>query len=260
MATVTLDDITHVYGSGDDAVTALSDVSVRADEGEFVSIVGPSGCGKSTLLYLTGGFLDPTAGTIAVDGDPIDGPGTDRGVVFQEYALYPWKTAMENVTFGLSHVTDLDAEAIESRARAELARVGLEGDADKYPTELSGGMKQRVAIARTLAYDPAILLMDEPFGALDDQTRELLQEDLLDICTETDRTSLFVTHDIEEATYLSDRVIVLTAQPGEVKTVVSVDIDRSLPRDEVLRTDAFLETATEIRSAVHEELVIGSGH
>ena len=256
MTTVTLEEITHVYGAGTDAVTALDDVSLEIDSGEFVAVVGPSGCGKSTLLYLVGGFLEPTEGSIAVDGVPIEGPGTDRGIVFQEYALYPWKTALENVTFGLKHVVDDGADEIEATARRYLRRVGLEGDERKYPKELSGGMKQRVAIARTLAYDPEILLMDEPFGALDDQTRELLQEDLLEICAETEKTILFITHDIEEATYLSDRVIVLTAQPGTDKKQVSVDVDRSLPREEVLRTDAFLDVAAEIRTAVHEELVI----
>lgn len=256
MATVTLDGLTHIYGNGPDAVTALEDVSLTVESGEFVTIVGPSGCGKSTLLYIVGGFLDPTAGRREVDGEPIVGPGTDRGIIFQEYALYPWKTALENVIFGLKHVTNGDGDWIKETARRHLRRVGLEGDEDKFPKELSGGMKQRVAIARTLAYDPEILLMDEPFGALDEQTREILQEDLLDIYTEDEKTVIFVTHDIEEATYLSDRVIVLTARPGRAKRIVEVDIDRSLARDEVLQTDAFLSTAAEIRRAVHEEMVI----
>jgi NitT/TauT family transport system ATP-binding protein len=258
MTTVTLEDITHVYnqdGPGE-SVVAVDDVSMDIGSGEFVSVVGPSGCGKSTLLYIVGGFIDPTKGVVKVDGEPIDGPGTDRGVIFQEYALYDWMSVFENVTFGLKHATDYSSEEIKSTAQEFITRVGLDGHEEKYPKELSGGMKQRVAIARTLAYDPEILLMDEPFGALDDQTREILQEDLVDICQETNKTILFITHDIEEAAYLSDRIAVMSAHPGTTKEEFSVSIDRSLEHSEIFQTDAFLDVTHDVRTSVHEELVI----
>jgi NitT/TauT family transport system ATP-binding protein len=259
MTAVSLDDITHIYnqdGPGE-SVVAVDDVSLSIDSGEFVSIVGPSGCGKSTLLYIVGGFIEPTRGVVSVDGDPIGGPGTDRGIIFQEYALYDWMTVMENVTFGLEHATDRGTEEIKSTAQEYIDRVGLDGHETKYPKELSGGMKQRVAIARTLAYDPEILLMDEPFGALDDQTREILQEDLLDICAETNKTILFITHDIEEAAYLSDRIAVMSSHPGTNKEEFSVDIDRTLEHSEVYQSEAFLDVTHKVRTSVHDELVIG---
>lgn len=256
MASVTIDDVTHVYDSGSDAVTALREFDLEIDSGEFVSVVGPSGCGKSTLLYILGGFIDPTEGTVAVDGSPIDGPGTDRGIIFQEYALYPWKTVAENVRFGLKHTGDRSNEEIDATAQKYIDRVGLDGFEDKFPKELSGGMKQRVATARTLAYDPEILLMDEPFGALDDQTREILQDDLLDICAETEKTIVFITHGIDEATYLSDRIVIMSAHPGTNKTEIPVDLDRNRPREEILKSETFLDVAEEVRREVHEEMVI----
>lgn len=257
MSTVTISELTHVYGSGPEAVIALDDFTLDIDTGEFVSIVGPSGCGKSTLLYILGGFIEPTQGTVEVNGEPIDGPGTNRGIIFQEYALYPWKTVYENITFGLNHTGDRSKEEIKSTAQRYIDRVGLDGFEDKYPKELSGGMKQRVATARTLAYDPEILLMDEPFGALDDQTREILQDDLLDICEETNKTIVFITHGIEEAAYLSDRVVIMSAHPGTNKMEVDVTIDRDRPRKEIVKSSTFLDTAAEIRTEVHDELVIG---
>lgn len=258
MPRIDLDGVTHVYDSGGERVTALSDVSVTADDGEFVSVIGPSGCGKSTLLYLVGGFIQATEGAVTVDGDPVDGPGPDRGVIFQEYALFPWKTVEENVTFGLRHA-GTDVDDVAATAQAHIDQVGLDGFESAYPKELSGGMKQRVAIARTLAYDPEILLLDEPFGALDAQSKEVLQEDLLDIHRETGKTVLFITHDIEEAVYLSDRVVVLSAHPGTVKTSFSVDVDRNQPRDEVLGTEPFRDVASRARRAVREEMALGRG-
>ncbi|GAA0253166.1 ABC transporter ATP-binding protein [Haladaptatus pallidirubidus] len=260
MSTVALEDLTHVYDSGAESVKALDDVSLTIDSGEFVSVVGPSGCGKSTLLYVVGGFIDPTHGRILVDGTSITGPGTDRGVIFQEYALYPWKSVMENVKFGLKHVGTDSTEEVEATAQKYISRVGLDGHEDKYPKELSGGMKQRVAIARTLAYDPKILLMDEPFGALDDQTREILQRDLLDICNETQKTILFITHDIEEAAFLSDRIVVMSTQPGTSKEQFEVNIDQSVGHDAVYQSPEFLDVTKKVRRSVHEELVIeGNG-
>jgi NitT/TauT family transport system ATP-binding protein len=212
---------------------ALADIALDVAEGEFVSILGPSGCGKSTLLYIVGGFVQPTAGTIAVRGAPVTGPGPDRGPVFQEFALFPWKTVLGNVMYGLIEQGVGRPEA-EAKARALIALVHLEGYENFYPKELSGGMKQRVAIARTLAYGPSILLMDEPFGALDAHTRTGLQNELLEIWERDRKTVLFVTHSVEEAVFLSDRVVVLTRAPGRIKAIVAIDLPRPRRRAELL--------------------------
>jgi NitT/TauT family transport system ATP-binding protein len=212
---------------------ALEDISLEVAEGEFVSILGPSGCGKSTLLYIVGGFIPPTAGSVAVGGKPVRGPGPDRGPVFQEFALFPWKTVLGNVAYGLLEQGASKAQA-EKRARALLSLVRLEGYENFYPKELSGGMKQRVAIARTLAYEPSILLMDEPFGALDAHTRTGLQRELLEIWERDRKTVLFVTHSVEEAVFLSDRVVMLTRSPGRIKTTIDIDLPRPRRRAELL--------------------------
>ena len=212
---------------------ALSDISLQIAEGEFVSIVGPSGCGKSTLLYMIGGFVAPSRGAISVAGKPVTGPGPDRGPVFQEFALFPWKTVLGNVMYGLLQQGVSRPEA-EAKARALISRVRLTGYERFYPKELSGGMKQRVAIARTLAYGPTILLMDEPFGALDAHTRTGLQNELLEIWERDRKTVLFVTHSVEEAVFLSDRVVVLTRAPGRVKATVDIDLPRPRRRAELL--------------------------
>ncbi len=252
MSNVTIDNITHIYGSGESSVTALEDISFAVNDSEFVSLLGPSGCGKSTLLYITAGFIQPTAGDVRVAGTPINGPGTDRGVVFQEYALFPWKTVLGNVKFGLDHATDkTDTESV---ARQHIKQVGLEGFEDKYPKELSGGMKQRVATARTLAYDPDILLMDEPFGSLDAQTREILQDELLKTAAKTQKTILFVTHSIDEAVYLSDRIVILSSHPGQKKEIIDVNIDRNQSRREILASDEFEKKSAMARDAVQEEI------
>ncbi|GAA2454067.1 ABC transporter ATP-binding protein [Actinomadura vinacea] len=210
-----------VRGGGE--LTALHDTRLDIAEGEFLVVVGPSGCGKSTLLDLLGGLTRPTTGRVLLDGDEITGPALDRGVVFQQYALFPWRTARRNVEFGL------EAKGLGRRERAETARhylalVGLTGFEDHYPHELSGGMKQRVAIARSLAYDPDVLLMDEPFAALDAQTRDLLQDELLRIWERTGKTVVFITHGIDEAVYLGGRVAVMTSRPGRVKEIVDIDL------------------------------------
>ncbi|MFC0038288.1 ABC transporter ATP-binding protein [Actinomadura rayongensis] len=202
---------------------ALQDISFALPEGDFLVVVGPSGCGKSTLLDLLGGLTRPTSGRVLLDGAEITGPALDRGIVFQQYALLPWRTAQRNVELGL------EASGVPRRARAATAReylqlVGLTGFEDRYPHELSGGMRQRVAIARSLAYDPGVLLMDEPFGALDAQTRESLQQELLRIWERTGKTVVFITHDIDEAVYLGRRVAVMTARPGRIKRVVDIDL------------------------------------
>lgn len=209
---------------------AVDDITIAAAEGEFLVLVGPSGSGKSTLLDLIGGLTKPTSGEILLDGKPITGPGLDRGVVFQQYALLPWRSARANVEFGL------EAKGIPRRRRKAIADeylhlVGLDGFADHLPHELSGGMKQRVAIARSLAYDPEVLLMDEPFAALDAQTRESLQDELLRIWKATGKTILFITHGIDEAIYLGQRVAVLTERPGRIKEILDIDIDRDAVDD-----------------------------
>ncbi|WP_068067865.1 ABC transporter ATP-binding protein [Nocardia xishanensis] len=228
--------------------TALDDISLDLREGEFLVLVGPSGSGKSTLLDLLGGLSKPTAGQLLLDGKPITKPGLDRGIVFQQYALLPWRTARANIEFGL------EAKGLRRAQRRELADhylelVGLAGFGDRYPHELSGGMKQRVAIARSLAFDPEVLLMDEPFAALDAQTRESLQDELLRIWKATGKTILFITHGIDEAVYLGQRVAVLTSRPGRVKSILDIDIDRESGAD--IRSG---EHFREYRHAIWEQL------
>jgi len=207
---------------------AVSDISLDVSEGEFVSVLGPSGCGKSTLLYIVGGFVAPSTGSVTVGGRPVTGPGPDRGPVFQEFAVFPWETVLGNVMYGLKQQGVAKARA-QARVRELLAMVHLSGYESFYPKELSGGMKQRVAIARTLAYQPSILLMDEPFGALDAHTRTRLQNDLLAIWERDRKTVLFVTHSVEEAVFLSDRVVMITRSPGRVKEIIPIELPR--PRD-----------------------------
>jgi NitT/TauT family transport system ATP-binding protein len=238
---VAVDGIGKRFDAGGEAVQALRDVSFEVHDGEFVCIVGPSGCGKTTLFRIIAGLESPTSGEVRLDGDPITGPAMDRGMVFQEYDLFPWRSALGNVEFGLEQRA-LSASEREQRAREMIELVGLEGVEGRYPSELSGGMKQRVGIARALAVDPDLLLMDEPFGSVDAQTRDMLHEELLDVWAETEKTVLFVTHDVEEAVTLADRVVVLTGGPGSVREVVDVDVDR--PRS---RTDpAFAQTRAHV--------------
>ncbi|MCZ8523168.1 MULTISPECIES: ABC transporter ATP-binding protein [Paenibacillus] len=234
--------------------TALQDINLDVGTGEFMVLVGPSGCGKSTLLDLLGGLTKPTSGRILLDGRPITGPGLDRGIVFQQYALFPWKTAKGNIEFGL------EAKGVPKKEREEIARtylslVGLTGFEDRYPHELSGGMKQRVAIARSLAYDPEVLLMDEPFAALDAQTRETLQSELLRIWEKTKKTIVFITHGIDEAVYLGQRVAVMTSRPGRIKQIVDIPLE-SRSSEEDLRSDPdFIRTRHEVWSLLKEEVL-----
>lgn len=238
-------------------VRALERVQLDIANNEFVSIVGPSGCGKSTLLYLLGGFLPLEQGEILVDGRKVTKPGPDRGIVFQHFALFPWKTVRENVTYGL------ELKRMPAAQRNELAQkfidlVKLTGFEDSWPAQLSGGMRQRVAIARTLVTDPDVLLMDEPFGALDAQTRGLLQEELLAIWGMTRKTVLFVTHDVNEAVLLSDRVVVMSARPGRIKTTLDIDLPRPRTPD-VTRSQQFVNYCQDIWSLVREEALVASG-
>ena len=233
-------------------VLALENVSLDVREREFLSLLGPSGCGKSTLLYLIGGFLPIKTGKILVDGRPIAGPGPDRGIVFQNFALFPWKTVRKNVLYGLERQA-LPRQERETRAQAFIDLVGLTGFEESYPSQLSGGMKQRAAIARTLAFDPRMLLMDEPFGALDAQTRSLMQSELLAIWEKTRKTVIFVTHDVHEAVYLAERVAVMSARPGRIKTIVDTRFDKSDP--EVRRTRTFVDRVDEIWNLVRDEAI-----
>ena len=239
------------------ALTALDDVSLDVADGTFLSLVGPSGSGKSTLLDLLGGLTTPTSGEVLIDGEPVRGPGLDRGVVFQQYALFPWRTARANVEFGLEG-GPLGKRQRAARAREYLALVGLSGFEDRYPHELSGGMKQRVAIARSLAYDPAVLLMDEPFAALDAQTREQLQDELLRIWRRTGKTIVFITHGIDEAVYLGQRVAVLTSRPGRLKAVVDIDLgDRA---GDVRSDPAFGRQRHRLWELLHDEVRKAAEH
>lgn len=249
---VSVSQLEKVYGSGDEYTKAIDDLTFEVEGGEFLSVVGPSGCGKSTLLYLIAGFIDITDGTITIDGDPVTGPGPDRGVVFQEYALFPWRTVRGNVTYGLEE-NGVDQAERERIAQEYIDMMDLTGFEDKYPKELSGGMKQRVALARTLAYGPKILLMDEPFGALDQPLREALQDHLLNIWRELEKTVIFITHDVEEAVYLSEKVLIMTRHPGTKKTVLDVDLDRTKSREEIITSDEFIEAKNTVWKLLREE-------
>lgn len=233
-------------------VSALEGVDLAIGKNEFVALVGPSGCGKSTFLYMIGGFLEASEGRLLINGAPVRGPGPDRGIVFQHFALFPWLTVRRNVLYGLEERGVPRAER-RRVARELIALVGLAGFEDAYPKQLSGGMKQRVAIARTLALDPEILLMDEPFGALDAQTREMMQEELLRIWDARKKTVLFVTHDVREAVYLADRVAVMTARPGKIKALIDIRHDRSQGAVALMASPEFARSVNEIWELVREE-------
>jgi NitT/TauT family transport system ATP-binding protein len=236
---------------------ALSEISLTIEEGAFVSILGPSGCGKSTLLYIVGGFVSPTRGAAKIKGQAITGPGPDRGPVFQEFALFPWKTVLGNVMYGPRQqgVRAIEAEA-QSRALIEM--VGLKGYENFYPKELSGGMKQRVALARTLAYHPEVLLMDEPFGALDAHTRTRLQNDLLNIWERDRKTVLFVTHSVDEAVFLSDKVVMMSKSPGRIRQVIDIDLPRPRRRNELLLDPRYQKYIVDIERMFDESDETGS--
>src|ERR1700751_3449244 len=249
--------VSHVYRPPNGRpVLALDDISLEIRGREFIALLGPSGCGKSTLLYLIGGFLPIEKGGITVDQKPVASPGPDRGIVFQHFALFPWKTVRGNVLDGLERMK-LAREEREKRAQSFIDLVGLTGFEDSYPSQLSGGMRQRTALARPLAFEPKILLMDEPFGALDAQTRSLMQSELLSIWQRTPKTVIFVTHDVQEAVYLADRVAVMSARPGRIKAIVDTKFDKSDPA--IFRNQGFTDKVDEIWNLVRIEAIKAQG-
>jgi len=225
---ICIEAVSKVFGGEDHEVVALQDIDLDIPRGQFACLLGPSGCGKSTLLNAVAGFAPPSSGAILVDGRPVTGPGPDRGMVFQEYALFPWMTVEQNIRFGLE-IKRMRGPEIDCRVDELLRLLSLADFRARYPKDLSGGMRQRVAIARVLALDSPILLMDEPFGALDALTRRNLQDELLRLWAELKKTIVFVTHSIEEAIYLADRIVVMTYRPGTIKRDILVDLAR--PRD-----------------------------
>ncbi|MBL8540081.1 MAG: ABC transporter ATP-binding protein [Betaproteobacteria bacterium] len=247
-ATIRCRGLGKIFRTGGREVVALRDIDLDVAAGEFVCLLGPSGCGKSTLLNAVAGFDQPTSGELTALGEPVVGPGPERAMVFQEYALFPWMTVERNIAFGLEVRQD-PAERIRAIVDRLLAKLGLSDFRDRFPKDLSGGMRQRVAIARVLAIDPPLLLMDEPFGALDALTRRSLQDELLRIWAETRKTVLFVTHGIEESIYLADRVVVMTYRPGTVKRIVEVTLPR--PRDTA--SQEFNALKRELTALVMEE-------
>lgn len=254
---VTIDDFSLSYDSADGLIEAVKDVSIRVEPGEFVSIIGPSGCGKSTLLNAVAGFLKPTSGTVSVDGEQVTGPSAERGMVFQQYSLFPWKTVQENVEFGLK-MKGIGLHQRQGAARTLLGLTGLLPFANYYPDRLSGGMKQRVGIVRALATGPKVLLLDEPFGALDAQTRIIMQQILTNMWQRLRISVLFVTHDIDEAIFLSDRVYCMTARPGALKAEIRVPLAR--PRQQsVMLSSEFLGLRRGLMGLIREESLKAMG-
>ena len=248
---VTVTNFSLSYETLEGPVEAVSDASICVNPGEFVSIIGPSGCGKSTLLNAVAGFLKPTRGVVAIDGEPVAGPSADRGMVFQQYSLFPWKTVRENVEFGLK-MKGIDRSKREASARTLLGLAGLLSFEKQYPENLSGGMKQRVGIIRALATGPKVLLLDEPFGSLDAQTRVIMQQILTNMWHRLKTSVLFVTHDIDEAIFLSDRVYCMTARPGTIKAEVAIPLER--PRQQsMMMSSEFLALRRGLMSLIREE-------
>lgn len=245
-----LTSVSKEYYSGKQTVLALDNINLSVRAGEFVVLIGPSGCGKSTILKMVAGLINPTKGGLKLDDKEIRGPSPERGLVFQEFALFPWMTVEGNIKFGLEikHSLPADQRAIVDRY---ISMIGLKGFERLYPHQLSGGMKQRVAIARTLAVDPKVLLMDEPLGALDSQTREILQAEVLRIWQLTRKTVLFVTHNVEEAVFLANRIVILSPRPGRIKTELRVDLRRDSEED-IRESSDFAQINRECRRLLKE--------
>ncbi|MBZ3935275.1 ABC transporter ATP-binding protein [Methanimicrococcus blatticola] len=242
MGDLIIENLSKEFKKGSNEFLALKDINLSVKNGEFVTILGPSGCGKTTLLRIIAGLETYSSGTATLDGELITGPGPKRGMVFQEYSLFPWKTVLGNVMFG-PLMQNFSKDEAEAKAMTYLNLVGLSEFKNSYPYELSGGMKQRVAIARALANEPEIILMDEPFGALDAQTRNNLQNELLRIWQEEKRTIIFVTHSVDEAVFLSDRIVILSKRPGTIKKIIEVSIprprDRTRPEENAIRNEVL---------------------
>ncbi|MGV2980471.1 ABC transporter ATP-binding protein [Camelimonas sp. ID_303_24] len=250
-------DIGVVFGSGNAKVQAVTNVDLTVQPGEFVSLIGPSGCGKSSLLNIAAGFVRPTSGALTVDGVPVTGPGSDRGVVFQQYSLFPWLSVRKNVEFGLRMAGVVKSQR-ESSARTLLGLAGLLAFENHYPDQLSGGMKQRIGIVRALATSPQVLLMDEPFGALDTQTRTVMQEILTNMWQRFRISVLFITHDIDESVFLSDRIYVMTSRPGRIKAEITVPLPR--PRTAAMtQTPAFVDLVNRLKTLIREESLSAMG-
>jgi NitT/TauT family transport system ATP-binding protein len=256
MAILTLRNVSKFFGdadNGSEQVVAINDVSLDVSAGEFFSIIGPSGCGKSTLLRIIGGLLTASSGELTVGSDKVNGPHPWVGMVFQEESTFPWRTTLGNVEFGLE-MRGVAQDQRRQKSREMIRLVGLSGFEERYPSELSGGMKQRVAIARALVLEPKILLMDEPFGALDEQTRIILGEELLRIRDQLKQTIMLVTHNISESVQLSDRVMIMTARPGRVKEVVPIDLPH--PRDStIIASDRFGKLVGQVWGALRDESI-----
>ena len=253
MKGISVEHVSLTYSGLAGQLTALQDITFRVEPGEFVSVIGPSGCGKTTLMNIVAGFLEPSQGRVLIDEEQVRGPGPDRCVVFQQYAVFPWLTVRENIEFGLKLQANYKPPE-ERRAIADyfIDLVGLDEFTAALPKELSGGMKQRVAIARAYAVNPQVLLMDEPFGALDAQTRQFMQESLLDIWQKEKKTVIFITHGVEEAIFLSSRIVVMTTRPGQIREVVPVEIP--YPRQADLKTaPPFIKLRAQIDRIVREE-------
>jgi NitT/TauT family transport system ATP-binding protein len=249
---LTVGSVGRTFDSARGPVVALTDINFEVHQREFITVIGPSGCGKSTLIRIVAGLETCTDGVVLVDSKPVVGPGPERGMVFQSYTLFPWLSVKDNVKFG-PNMKGVRGARAERQALEWLRVVGLEKFADHYPNQLSGGMKQRVAIARALANEPRILLMDEPFGALDAQTRCTMQTHLLRICEQVDITVLFITHDLDEAIYLSDRIVVLGAHPGRVLEIIEVPVERPRSSDQFL-SGPFLATKARLEELVHQRV------
>jgi len=248
---IVIDDVSVVFGKGEEAHIAVAETGLVVEPGEFLCILGPSGCGKSTLLNTVAGFVKPTSGSVTVDGEEVERPGPDRGMVFQQYSLFPWKTVHENIAFG-PRLSGHSRSESASIANTFLNMVGLNRFAQHYPGELSGGMQQRVGIARALAGYPSVLLMDEPFGALDAQTRLVMQDNLLGIWADFGTTVMFVTHDVDEAIFLADRVVIMSAAPGRIIDDFQVPLAR--PRAAEMATDeAFVKLKRRCLEAIRSE-------
>jgi NitT/TauT family transport system ATP-binding protein len=259
MGSIRFDGVNKIFGAKNAGLKALDDIHLEIADKEFVAIVGPSGCGKTTCLRIVAGFEQPTSGAVSVNGKPVSGPGPDRAVVFQHFALFPWKTVRGNIELGLRN-KNLAKEQRDALIADVLDLMNLENHADAFPHQLSGGMQQRVAIARAYVLDPEVLLMDEPFGALDAQTRVVMQEELVRLARVNPRTVLFITHSVEEAVYLADRVVVMTRRPGRIKEIIDVRAIRQAENwnqfqriEDVMDLESFIHLRTHIWKSLREE-------